>query len=150
MTDPIHSRLNTSDVLDGALTMAVGFSLIISLFNERGLTPKHTLMKTTLPFVCLTTAVVVQGFAPISLQRARQHHASSVTSRTHLQMSSNPLEQLLNGVFKSETKQAPEPELPDVVIDPDFKVRTLSEAIARGDGVFTDNRHTPMMLTLIT
>lgn len=95
-------------------------------------------MKTTLPFICLTTAVTVQGFAPLT-QRTR-HHAPSVgassLSPATLRMSSNPLEELLSGIFKSGTKAAvePEPELPDAVIEPDFKLA----AIFLGLGVLLD------------
>jgi hypothetical protein len=94
-------------------------------------------MKTTPPIVCLTIAVAVQGFAP--LHQARHHFPSFASLEpAALRMSSNPLEELLSGVFKSGTKAKtepePEPELPDVVIEPDFKLA----AIFLGLGVLLD------------
>jgi hypothetical protein len=96
-------------------------------------------MKTTLPIVCLTIAVAVQGFAPLPQAR---HHSPSVAllEPAALRMSSNPLEELLSGIFKSgakattEPEPEPEPELPDVVIEPDFKLA----AIFLGLGVLLD------------
>ena len=66
------------------------------------------------------------------LLRSARHRCHLAT----LRMSSNPLEELLSGIFKSGTKAAvePEPELPDAVIEPDFKLA----AIFLGLGVLLD------------
>lgn len=97
------------------------------------------LMKTTLPIVCLTIAVAVQGFAPLPQARHRSPSVASLEPAA-LRMSSNPLEELLSGIFKSgakattEPEPEPEPELPDVVIEPEFKLA----AIFLGLGVLLD------------
>jgi len=82
-----------------------------------------TMMRTCI--LLLSLAAVAQSFAPIpSISRGRQNNVVA-SSTPSLSMSSNPLEGLMSSVFgtKEEKKEAtPEPSLPNVVIEPDFKL----------------------------
>lgn len=76
-------------------------------------------MTKLLPLVlfCLV-ALPVQSFSP----SPRKNHVGASSSRA---MSSNPFDSLLGGVFGKQrqgTKEEVEPTLPDVVIDPDFRL----------------------------
>jgi hypothetical protein len=79
--------------------------------------PPQTMKTSVFALLCLT-ALSVEGFVP------NPHHVSIATCTSPLAMSSNPFESLLGGIMGGKQKEVVEEPLPlpDVVIDPDFKL----------------------------
>jgi hypothetical protein len=75
------------------------------------------MMKTSVFALFSLVALSAEGFVP------SPRHVSVSTSTSPLAMSSNPFESLLGGIMgKKAVVEEPPPPLPDVVIDPDFRL----------------------------
>lgn len=85
-----------------------------------------------LAFLLFVATVSVQGFvAPVSRQNLHQNVVASAPSSCLHMSSNNPLEGLLSvfGGTSPTTKEEEKPSLPDVVIDPDFKLAGIFLAL---------------------